>query len=52
MSAESTAKVMDGYWSGHDPEALAGDAVFTLVASGGRPYGWLIPNTAYSPLPS
>jgi hypothetical protein len=39
MSAESTAKVMDGYWSGHDPEALADDAVFTLVASGEEAVG-------------
>jgi hypothetical protein len=39
MSVESTAKVMDGYWSGHDPEALAENAVFTLVASGDEAVG-------------
>ena len=39
MSVEHTAKVMDGYWSGHDPEALAEDAVFTLIDNGDKAIG-------------
>lgn len=34
MSIEHTAKVMDGYWSGHDPDAIAPDAIFTDVGTG------------------
>lgn len=34
MSIEHTATVMEGYWSGDDPEAIAPDAVFTEIASG------------------
>ena len=34
MSLEHTAAIMDGYWSGHDPEAVAEDAVFVDLASG------------------
>lgn len=34
MSVEHTAKVMEGYWSGHNPEAVAADAVFIDVVSG------------------
>ena len=34
MSVEHTTKVMEGYWSGHNPEAVAADAVFVDVASG------------------
>ena len=34
MSIEHTRKVMEGYWSGHDPEAVAEDAVYTDMASG------------------
>ena len=39
MSLEHTAKVMDGDGAGHDPEALAEDAVFTLVANGDKAIG-------------
>jgi len=34
MSIEHTRKVMEGYWSGHDHEAVAEDAVYTDMASG------------------
>lgn len=34
MSVEHTTKVMEGYWSGHNPGAVAADAVFMDVASG------------------
>jgi len=34
MSIEHTRNVMEGYWSGHDGEAVAVDAVFTDIASG------------------
>ncbi|MGI9585378.1 MAG: hypothetical protein ACR2N7_07280, partial [Acidimicrobiia bacterium] len=34
MSVEHTAKVMEGYWSGHNPEAVAVDAEFIDVGSG------------------
>lgn len=36
MSIEHTAKIMEGYWSGHDPAAVADDAVFVDMASGQR----------------
>ena len=39
MSMEHTAKVMEGYWSGHDPEAVAEDAVFYDVGAGNRTEG-------------
>ncbi len=34
MSIEHTRTVVEGYWSGHDEEAVAADAVFTDTASG------------------
>ena len=34
MSIEHTRNVMESYWSGDHGEAVAGDAVFTDVASG------------------
>ncbi len=34
MSVEHTGQVMEGYWSGHDPEAVASDAVFIDIATG------------------
>ena len=34
MSVDHTAQVMEGYWSGHNPEAVAPDAVFTDIATG------------------
>lgn len=34
MSIEHTAEMMERYWSGHDPQAVAEDAVFTDVGSG------------------
>jgi steroid delta-isomerase-like uncharacterized protein len=34
MSVEHTKKTMDAYWSGHDPSAVAADAVFTDLATG------------------
>ena len=35
MSIETTAAVMQRYWEGHDATAIAEDAVFTDLASGG-----------------
>ncbi len=34
MSVEHTVKVMEAYWSGHDPETVAEDAVFTDIGTG------------------
>ncbi len=34
MSIEKTREIMMGYFSGHNPEALAEDAVFTMMADG------------------
>ena len=39
MSVETTQEVMMGYLSGHNPEALAEDAIFTMMADGSEDRG-------------
>ena len=34
MSVEETKEIMMGYFSGHNPEALAEDAIFTMMSDG------------------
>ena len=39
MSVKKTKEIMMGYFSGHNPEALAEDAVFTMMSDGTEDIG-------------
>jgi steroid delta-isomerase-like uncharacterized protein len=39
MTTEETRKVLEGYWTSHDPEYVAEDAVFTMLPTGEEMHG-------------